>query len=562
MLEIRNVGVRYGHHLALEGVSAKVEKGEICVILGANGAGKSSLLKAISGMVKVEAGSEIVMNGKTITGMKPHRIVEEGIALVPEGRGIFGDLTVGENLQLGAFAMRARNQEAATLTRIYELFPRLAERKSQVVRTMSGGEQQMVAIGRALMSKPDILMLDEPSLGLSPLLTKDLFKSLRAIAATGVGILLVEQNAKQSLKIADRGYLIENGLITGENTAAALAEDPAVVNAYLGGAAEKKPQTASRKIRLPAPFALPSTLEAMGRFMGELASRAGAIHAAFIRFVRRETSVPSAFVGRYDPKAGGDPFDGIDTPQQTTIQRSRPMVSSDALNLSTDAGRLAHAAGERLARHVRSQRLSGPRPSAFAHAPREEAAEPGEPDPARPAAAPASLDPSELARRAGERFSGHIRAQRDGGRSANAQQPIPADRPQAVDAQGDGPADRLDIAALTKRATERLAEHVRRQREAAGLTAKPTPARQPEKSEEARPPNGADPSPLLGHNSAGFDIEDEDERQARPSGALDFASLAERAAAIHAAHLAASRKKLTVQSFAVSRQGENSEKTD
>lgn len=561
MLEIRNVGVRYGHHLALESVSAKVEKGEICVILGANGAGKSSLLKAVSGMVKVEPGSEIVMNGKTITGMKPHRIVEEGIALVPEGRGIFGDLTVGENLQLGAFAMRARNQEAATLTRIYELFPRLAERKGQVVRTMSGGEQQMVAIGRALMSKPDILMLDEPSLGLSPLLTKDLFKSLRAIAATGVGILLVEQNAKQSLKIADRGYLIENGLITGENTAAALAEDPAVVNAYLGGATEKKPQTASRKMRLPAPFALPSTLEAMGRFMGELASRAGAIHAAFIRFVRREATVPSAFVGRYDPKAGGDPFEAIVTPPQTTIQRSRPMVSSDALNLSTDAGRLAHAAGERLARHVRSQRLSGPRPSAFAHAPREESTEAGKPDPAQSSAPPGGggLDPSDLARRAGERFSGHIRAQRDGAANASAQPPLASPRDAA---QGDAPADRLDIAALTKRATERLADHVRRQREAAGISMKPAPARRPEASEEPQRANGADSSPLLGHNSAGFDIEDEDERQASPSGGLDFASLAERAAAIHAAHLAASRKKLTVQSFAVPRQDANREKTD
>lgn len=242
------------------------------------------------------------------------------------------------------------------------------------------------------------------------------------------------------------------------------------------------------------------------------------------------------------------------------------MVSSDALNLSTDAGRLAHAASERLARHVRSQRLSGPRPSAFAHAPREEAAEAGEPDAARPSTAPAELDPSELARRAGERFSSHVRAQRDGAGNAAAQPPLAASRearPEAAAApQGDGPADRLDIAALTRRATERLAEHVRRQREAAGLTAKPAPARRSEASEGNRPSNGRDTSPLLGHNSAGFDIEDEDERQVRSSGALDFASLAERAAAIHAAHLAASRKKLTVQSFAVSRQGENREKTD
>ena len=230
MLEVKNLAVTYGRHRALEGVSLKVEKGEICVILGANGAGKSSLLKAIAGMVKADAG-EVFMNGRTVTRAKPHLIVEEGIALVPEGRGIFGDLTVAENLQLGAFAKRARHDEQKTLEEIYGLFPRLAERKAQIARTMSGGEQQMVAIGRALMSKPGILMLDEPSLGLSPLLSKELFKSLSAIAATGVGILLVEQNARLSLQIARRGYLIENGAITGENTAQALMRDPAVVSA-------------------------------------------------------------------------------------------------------------------------------------------------------------------------------------------------------------------------------------------------------------------------------------------------------------------------------------------
>lgn len=527
MLEIRNLGVRYGHHLAIESVSAKVEKGEICVILGANGAGKSSLLKAIAGMVKSEQGTEIVMNGKTITGMKAHRIVEEGIALVPEGRGIFGDLTVGENLQLGAFARRARNQEAATLKRIYELFPRLAERKAQVVRTMSGGEQQMVAIGRALMSKPEILMLDEPSLGLSPLLTKDLFKSLRVIAATGVGILLVEQNAKQSLKIADRGYLIESGLITGENTAAALSEDPAVINAYLGGATEKTPQTASTKFRLPAPFVLPSTIEAMGRFMGELASRAGAIHAAFIRFVRREAVVPSAFVGRYDPKAGGDPFAEIAAPAHIPSERSRPMVSNDARHLSTDAGRLARDAGERLARHVRSQRLSGPRPSAFA------ATRPQPEREAAPQAAPAQQQA--------------------------AAAPAPVRAP-----------DRLDTADLARRAGQRLADHIRSQRQSnpAMLTAY-TPPFASGQAQPVRPAESARaehaPATMLGHNSAGFDIEDEDDRRAepaKPSGPLDFASLADRAAAIQSAHLAASRKKLTVQSFAVPPHAQAKDSTD
>src|SRR5262245_59287530 len=155
MLEIKNLSVRYGRHQALDGVSAKIDKGEICVILGANGAGKSSLLKAIAGTVRVEPGSQIVMNGVAITGMKAHKIVEQGIALVPEGRGIFGELTVAENLQLGAFPGRARSRESATLEQIYTLFPRLAERKSQIARTMSGGEQQMVAIGRALMSQPE-----------------------------------------------------------------------------------------------------------------------------------------------------------------------------------------------------------------------------------------------------------------------------------------------------------------------------------------------------------------------------------------------------------------------
>ncbi|MCK1515498.1 ABC transporter ATP-binding protein [Bradyrhizobium sp. 190] len=235
MLEVSNLGVRYGRHMALQGVSLHVGKGEISVMLGANGAGKSSLLKAVAGIVPSEPGTEIRMNGRVISGLAAHLIVEHGIALVPEGRGVFGELTVEENLALGAFAKRARGSEQSTLRLVHELFPRLAERKRQQVRTMSGGEQQMVAIGRALMSMPDILMLDEPSLGLSPLLSKELFRSLKKIAASGFGILLVEQNARLSLKIADRGYLIENGAIAGEDTAHNLRHNPAVINAYLGG---------------------------------------------------------------------------------------------------------------------------------------------------------------------------------------------------------------------------------------------------------------------------------------------------------------------------------------
>ncbi len=372
MLEVENVSVSYGRHRALEGTSIKIGKGEICVILGANGAGKSTVVKTIAGMVHAEAGSRVVMNGKPITGMKPHRIVEEGIALVPEGRGIFGDLTVAENLQLGAFAHRARRDEAETLRLIYSLFPRLAERKKQVARTMSGGEQQMVAIGRALMSKPEILMLDEPSLGLSPLLSQELFRSLAEVAKTGVGILLVEQNAKQSLRIAGRGYLIENGHVTGENTAQALMSDPAVVAAYLGGAG-KAAGPMHPGIVLPPSMRLPASVEAMGRALGDFAARAGRISQAFVRSMRRDGPLPSAFVGRYDPKAAGDPWQqaagetlsaaahaGMATPVRA------PVVAADARRLGQGAASLASRATDRLAAHVRTTRLSSPRPSAFA----------------------------------------------------------------------------------------------------------------------------------------------------------------------------------------------------
>ena len=366
MLEVQNLAVSYGRHRALEGVSLRVAKGEICVILGANGAGKSTLLEAIAGMVHAEPGSNIVMNGKAIAAMKAHRIVEEGIALVPEGRGIFGDLSVAENLQLGAFASRARAQEAAVLAEIYRLFPRLAERRKQVARTMSGGEQQMVAIGRALMSRPDILMLDEPSLGLSPLLCKELFRSLAEVAKTGVGILLVEQNAKQSLKIANRGYLIENGHVTGENTAQALMNDPAVIQAYLGGGtAAPAARAAPSRIVLPPFLRLPFGAEAMSRFVGEMAARAGRIHGAFIRALRREQAPPSAFVGRYDPKAGADPWEELAAAQPPVEPMRAPAVAADARRLSGSAANLAQRAGDRLAAHVRSKRLSTPRPAAF-----------------------------------------------------------------------------------------------------------------------------------------------------------------------------------------------------
>jgi len=236
VLEVSALSVLYGKHVALEGVALAVARGEIAVILGANGAGKTTLLKAIAGLVPARAGARVALDARDLAALPPHAIVEAGIALVPEGRGIFGELTVRENLLLGAYAKRARAKEAANLDRVLHLFPQLKERYRQTVRTMSGGEQQMVAIGRALMSAPDILLLDEPSLGLSPLLCGELFRVLADIRAAGIGILLVEQNARQSLAIADRGYLIETGRIVGQGSAAELRDDPAVQRAYLGAA--------------------------------------------------------------------------------------------------------------------------------------------------------------------------------------------------------------------------------------------------------------------------------------------------------------------------------------
>ena len=234
MLEVRGLSASYGKHSALSGVALDVKPGEIVVMLGANGAGKSTLLKSIAGLVHPQSGSRVTFDGQDLLALPPHEIVEAGIALVPEGRGIFAELTVRENLELGAFARRARAGEAGSLARVKMLFPRLAERGPQLARTMSGGEQQMVAIGRALMSAPKLLLLDEPSLGLSPLMCGELFQALARIRDTGVGILLVEQNAKQGLNIADRGYLIETGRIVGQGSAAALRDDPAVQRAYLG----------------------------------------------------------------------------------------------------------------------------------------------------------------------------------------------------------------------------------------------------------------------------------------------------------------------------------------
>jgi branched-chain amino acid transport system ATP-binding protein len=234
MLEVRAASAGYGKHRALFRVDLTLGRGELVALLGANGAGKSTLLKVLSGLVDGDAATRITLDGRPLHTLPAHERVEAGLALVPEGRGIFGELTVRENLQLGAYARRARARQARNFDRVLALFPRLHERLAQPVRTMSGGEQQMVAIGRALMAAPRVLLLDEPSLGLSPLLCVELFKAIERVRDGEVGILLVEQNAQRSLAIAERAYLLENGRIAGEGTAQALTADPAIQRAYLG----------------------------------------------------------------------------------------------------------------------------------------------------------------------------------------------------------------------------------------------------------------------------------------------------------------------------------------
>ena len=237
MLEADNIALRYGKHLALDGVGIEIAAGETVVVLGANGAGKSSLLKVLAGLVRPEPGAALALDQKSVLGRPAYDFPELGLALVPEGRGIFGDLTVAENLLLGANPPHARPHEQRQRDLVLDLFPRLAERQGQIARTMSGGEQQMVAIGRALMSCPRLLMLDEPSLGLAPIVTTELFQALGRIQSTGIAMLVVEQNVKASLAIAQRGYLMEAGRITGSGTAEALRADPAVQRAFLGGVA-------------------------------------------------------------------------------------------------------------------------------------------------------------------------------------------------------------------------------------------------------------------------------------------------------------------------------------
>lgn len=232
-LVLRDLQVSYGGISAVKGISLEVGHGEIVTLIGANGAGKTSTLKAIVGLVPARSG-EIQLFGESLKGVATHRVVGRGVALVPEGRAIFGNLTVQENLELGAFLKREPQQRAARLERVLRLFPRLSERMAQEAGTLSGGEQQMLAIGRALMGEPKLLLLDEPSLGLAPKLVEQIFEAIVEVAKTGLTILLVEQNTRLALETAARAYVLVTGEVVLSGGCAELREDPRIKGAYLG----------------------------------------------------------------------------------------------------------------------------------------------------------------------------------------------------------------------------------------------------------------------------------------------------------------------------------------
>ena len=234
LLEVEDLHVHYGAIHALKGVSLAAEEGGIVTLVGANGAGKSTTLRAISALIKPSAGS-IRFRGKSLVGVKPHEIVREGVSHVPEGRIVFANLTVLDNLEMGAYLRKDRAAYAEDLKRVFRLFPRLDERRRQAAGTLSGGEQQMLAIGRALMAKPTLLLMDEPSLGLAPILVREIFSVIREIRSQGTTIVLVEQNARLALATADRGYVLETGSVRMSDRAQALLESPFVQAAYLGG---------------------------------------------------------------------------------------------------------------------------------------------------------------------------------------------------------------------------------------------------------------------------------------------------------------------------------------
>jgi branched-chain amino acid transport system ATP-binding protein len=233
LLEVRGLKVSYGGINAVKGIDLDVNRGELVTLIGANGAGKTTTLKSIAGLIRPAAG-RIHYNGNDITAHPAFELVRQGLALVPEGRGVFGRLTVEENLAMGAYSRHDRARIAADFDRTYALLPRLAERRRQIAGTLSGGEQQMLAIGRALMSRPRMLLLDEPSMGLAPFLVQKIFETIRAVAAEGVTLLLVEQNARLALETCQRGYVMESGQITLADSAARMLADPRVRLAYLG----------------------------------------------------------------------------------------------------------------------------------------------------------------------------------------------------------------------------------------------------------------------------------------------------------------------------------------
>lgn len=236
-LLVKNLKIRYGAIEAVKGIELEVPEGAVVALLGANGAGKTSTLRAVSGLVPVASGS-VVFHGREIAGMDAEKIAALGLAHSPEGRQIFGDLTVEENLKIGAYTVRSKKDMQANMARCHRYFPRLAERRKQMASTLSGGELQMLAIGRALMASPRLLLLDEPSLGLAPLIVRDIFAIIKDIKQEGSTVLIVEQNALQTLKIADYAYVLELGEINIQGEASALIKDQRLVEAYLGKAAD------------------------------------------------------------------------------------------------------------------------------------------------------------------------------------------------------------------------------------------------------------------------------------------------------------------------------------
>ena len=233
MLEVKDLEVYYGVIQAIKGVSFHVEKGEVIALIGANGAGKTTILHTITGLLSPKKGS-VIFQDKDITKIPAHKIVSMGMAHVPEGRRVFAELSVYENLKMGAYTRSDKAEIEESLKNVYKRFPRLEERKNQMAGTLSGGEQQMLAMGRALMSKPSIILMDEPSMGLSPILVNEIFDIIRSVSESGTTVLLVEQNAKKALSIADRAYVLETGNITLEGNAKDLLEDDSIKKAYLG----------------------------------------------------------------------------------------------------------------------------------------------------------------------------------------------------------------------------------------------------------------------------------------------------------------------------------------